>query len=182
MLRGSISYGRLALIDYGQLIGPLSRHERVQYARLMVAQDEGDAAQCKRCFDALAFRSVWKATGEVNPPHVCYAIACLHFGGSQGLRHALDALGFVSVADLMGPAMAEKFDIGAINEGYVQVQRCAIILKGVGDSIGAMGLPPARMLRGAAEAFLRAEGEALRDPELAGVSKKGRATTAGESE
>ena len=83
MLRGSISYGRLALIDYGQLIGPLSRHERVQYARLMVAQDEGDAAQCKRCFDALDFRSVWKATGEVNPPHVCYAIACLHFGPSK---------------------------------------------------------------------------------------------------
>ena len=159
----------LSLIDYGQLIGPLSRDERVQYARLMIAQDDGDHAQCRRSYEALGFNFVWKPTGEVNPPHVCYAIACLHFGGSQGLQHALKALGFVSLADLLGPEMAEKFDIGHINENYVQVQRCVMILKGVGDSIGAMGLPPTRMLRPSAERFLEAQGEPARDPALAGV-------------
>ena len=90
----------------------------------------------------------------------------LHFGGSQGLQHGLKELGFVSIADAMGPEMAAKVELGSINEGYVQVQRCAMILKGVGDAIGAMGLPPTRMLRPSAEAFLRAAGEPVRDPAL----------------
>ena len=119
---------------------------------------------CKVAFDELKFLVkrntgkeggfVWNATGEVNPPHACLAFASLQLGGAFGLATALEALDFASVADLMGPEMSVKITIRETDPEYFMFTRMVACLKGLGDSIGAQGVPPARMLRPAAERFL----------------------------
>ena len=138
--------------------------QRAIFAKLIIAVDDRDAALCKVAFDELRFLMkrvtgkeggfVWNATGEVNPPHACLAFASLQLGGAAGLATALTALDFASVADLMGPEMSVKITIRENDPEYLMFTRMVACLKGLGDSIGAQGVPPARMLRPAAERFL----------------------------
>ena len=79
----------------------------------------------------------------------------------------LEANGFESFAEALGPEAASRCQIDFDND-YSMILRMVFCLKGVGDAIGANGVPPAKLMRPAAEQYLASkglrpyDGEALR--------------------
>jgi hypothetical protein len=159
--------GMISLIDYGQLLDcPLKK--RIAFARLIIAQLDGDIQACKRCYDDLGIRLTMKKDvhiegginarkGEVNNAKVCYAVCCMHMGGTPGLAKMLEMNGFESFAEALGPEAASRCQIEFDND-YAMVLRMVFCLKGVGDALGASGVPPGQLMRPAAERFLATRG------------------------
>ena len=75
-----------------------------------------------RCYDDFGIRLTMKKDvsipdgisvkkGEVNPPLVCYAVTCMHLGGTPGIAKMLECNGFESFAEALGPEAAVRHNI-----------------------------------------------------------------------
>ena len=91
---------------------------------------------CQKAWKKLNQSFLWKETQEYDPPDIVYAVASLHFGGSAGMLKGLKEFGFTSLADAMGPAMAEKLSIIDADPRYGMIQRMGFCLNGVGMNLG----------------------------------------------
>ena len=64
--------------------------------------------------------------------------------------------GFRSLADAIGPKLAEKIQITKTTQKYAMIQRCALCLYGVGHQVGFGGVSASKLWYSAAKKFLRA--------------------------
>jgi len=166
---------RLSLIDYGQLVH-ISDKDKVAFAYLLVALDEGDAEACEACFQAWGCESTWKgkrgADGKYlhppmkpGPPWTALTSAHLNFGGAAGMAYGLRSFEFDSVAQLLGPELDDMVDNERLPSIMMMLMRCCMCLSGTGDAVGLFGASPGKLLLPSARAYLQKRGLPPRCPE-----------------
>jgi len=153
---------RISLIDYGQVLD-ISETECLALAYLIVGLNAHHEALVREAYVLCGNDITWKGPGGklgMRPPPdwCCMAIAEMHFGGMPGLASGMKAFGFASIAEAMGPKMAEVVEIHRTPPAYMFFQRAVQCLNGVANKVGALGIPPAKLLFPTALKFVQERG------------------------
>jgi len=122
---------KLSLVDFGQLV-PVEAQFREDFARLIVAVEEGDVKTCGAAFLKCGNKVVVKG-GEVGEVEAGGAVAMIHFGGERGRKKGEDVLGFG------GDEMGKLLTIEESNPQYGMLQRACFCLGGVGEYMQVEG-------------------------------------------
>jgi len=164
------------LIDYGQLV-EISEKDRVAFAYLLVALDEGDAEAAHECHQTWGCESTWKGKrGKdgryLHPPQkpppswVALTSAHMNFGGAAGMAYGLKSFEFETVAQLLGPDLDDMVDNEKMPSIMMMLMRCCMCLGGTGDACGLFAVSPGKMLLPSAKAYLQKQGLPPRNPNV----------------
>jgi len=144
--------GTLSLIDYGQLID-ISAKERGMMAKLIVAFEHGDAAGLRACYVDMGVEVTDNRTGEVNSEALLMSLFAAHFEGIASLKRMKQYLGVTTLKEVM-VQMPTAFQVKGLPDYYLMVNRCVMMLSGVGVGVGFPGVDAAKLLLPSAERYL----------------------------
>jgi len=122
-------------------------------AKLIVAFEHGDAAGLRACYVDMGVEVTDNRTGEVNSEALLMSLFAAHFEGIASLKRMKQYLGVTTLKEVM-VQMPTAFQVKGLPDYYLMVNRCVMMLSGVGVGVGFPGVDAAKLLLPSAERYL----------------------------